>query len=174
MEFVDSKKDVEGLNPFNMGRVFLGVEDVVPCTSLAVLKILEHEKIDVKGKDVVVVNHSNIVGKPLVGLLLNRDATVGVCHVFTKDLKKFCLNADVIVSAAGVKNLIKKDMVKPGCFVVDVGIIPTESGVCGDVDFENVEKVAGFITPVPGGAGPVTIACSLENMVQTFRNCVEE
>lgn len=174
MEFVDSEKDVEGFNPFNMGRTLLGDESVVPCTSLAVLKILEYEKMVLKGKDVVVVNHSNVVGKPLTALLLNRDATVCVCHVFTKDLKKYCLNADVVVSAAGVKGLIKEDMVKPGCFVVDVGIISTESGVCGDVDFENVKKVAGFITPVPGGVGPVTIACSLENMIQTFRNCVEE
>lgn len=174
MEFVDSEKDVEGFNPFNMGGTLLGKEGMVPCTPLAVLKILEYEGFDVKGKNVVVVNHSNVVGKPLGVLLLNRDATVSVCNVFTKDLESFCVDADVVVSAAGVKGLIKKDMVKPGCFVVDVGIIPTKDGVVGDVDFENVKEVAGCITPVPGGVGPVTIACSLLNMVKTFRKCVEE
>jgi methylenetetrahydrofolate dehydrogenase (NADP+) / methenyltetrahydrofolate cyclohydrolase len=168
---IDPEKDVEGLHPFNIGKTLLGEENLVPCTPLAVIKILEHEKIKLKGKNVVIVNHSEVVGKPLSCLFLNRDSTVSVCHVYTKNLKSFTKNADVLVSAAGVKNLIKKDMVNSDCFVLDVGIIPTDEGVTGDVCFDEVSKVVDRITPVPGGVGPVTVACSLLNMVKTFKNC---
>lgn len=171
---LDPKKDVEGLTPFNMGRTLIGDEDIIPITPLSVLTILKHEKTQLQGKDIVIINHSNLVGKPLSCLLLNRNATVTVCHVFTKDLKNYTAKADILISAAGVPKLIKADHVKNNAFVIDVGIIKTQSGVCGDVDFESVKEKAGKITPVPGGVGPVTVACSLINMIKTFKNCFEE
>lgn len=174
MNAIDPKKDVEGLNPYNMGRTLLGNERLVPCTPLSVLQILEHENVDLKGKDVVIVNHSNIVGKPLAALLLNRNATVSICHVFTKEAKKYTTNADILITATGIPKLITKDLVKEDAFVIDVGIIKTKDGVCGDVDFDPVKEKAGKITPVPGGVGPVTIASSLKNMIKTYKNCLEE
>ncbi len=171
MNAIDPKKDVEGFHPLNMGRTLIGDEHLVPCTPLAVLTILEHEHFDVKGKDVVVVNHSTVVGKPLTMLLLNRNATVSTCHVYTKHLKQYTSLADVLITAAGVPKLITNDHVKEGAFVIDVGIIQTKDGVCGDVDFQAVKEKAGKLTPVPGGVGPVTIACSLQNMMKTYRNC---
>ena len=171
MNAIDPKKDVEGFHPLNMGRTLIGDEHLVPCTPLAVLTILEHEHFDVKGKDVVVVNHSTVVGKPLTMLLLNRNATVSTCHVYTKHLKQYTSLADVLITAAGVPKLITKDHVKEDAFVIDVGIIQTKDGVCGDVDFQAVKEKAGKLTPVPGGVGPVTIACSLQNMMKTYRNC---
>ena len=171
---LDAKKDVEGLSPVNMGRTLNGDEYIVPITPLSVLTILEHEKTELKGKNVVIINHSNHVGKPLAALLLNRNSTVTVCHVFTKNLKDYTTKADILITGTGVRNLVKKDFVKKGAFVIDVGIINTEKGICGDVDFENVKTIAGKITPVPGGVGPVTVACSLKNMIKTFRNCIEE
>ena len=168
---VHPNKDVEGLHPENLGRTLLGEERIIPITPLSVLTILEHEKTKFEGKDVVIINHSNIVGKPLAALFLNRNCSVSVCNVFTKDLKKYTKNADIIVTASGVPKLITKDHVKKGAFVLDVGIVKTRTGVCGDVDFESVKKVAGKITPVPGGVGPVTVACSLKNMLKTFSFC---
>ena len=173
MNAVDPKKDVEGFNPYNMGQTLIGDEHITPCTPLAVLTILEYENTDLKGKDIVVVNHSNVVGKPLTALFLNRDATVSVCHVFTKNLHQYTCNADILITAAGVPKLITKDHVKKDAFVIDVGIIPTKDGICGDVDFNEVKAKAGKLTPVPGGVGPVTIACSLKNMLKTFRNCMD-
>jgi len=174
MSSLNPKKDVEGLTPLNMGKTLVGDEYIVPCTPLAVLKILEEEKIRLQGKDIVIVNHSNIVGKPLIALFLNRNATVSITHVFTKDLKKFTTGADILVTASGIPKLIKKEHVKTGSFVVDVGIIKTSDGIIGDVDFESVKNIAGKITPVPGGVGPVTVACSLVNMAKTFKNCMEK
>lgn len=170
---LNPKKDVEGFNPENLGKTLIGDEGIVPCTPLSVLTILEHEKTKFEGKDVVIVNHSNIVGKPLAALFLNRNATVSVCHVFTKDLKYYSSKADILVSATGVPKIITSDLIKKGSFVVDVGIIKTKEGIVGDVDFESVKNKAGKITPVPGGVGPVTVACSLINIVKTFKNCVE-
>lgn len=174
LSLVDPRKDVEGLTPFNLGSLMMGEERIVPCTPLAVLKVLEHEKVELKSRDVVIVNHSPVVGKPLAALMLNRNATVKVCHVYTKDLKQYTRNADVLVTAAGVPGLIRGSHVKEDAVVVDVGITKTFNGVKGDVDFDEVKKVAGVITPVPGGVGPVTVACFLENMLKTYRNCVEE
>jgi methylenetetrahydrofolate dehydrogenase (NADP+)/methenyltetrahydrofolate cyclohydrolase len=170
---LNPEKDVEGFNPINMGKTLIGDEYIIPCTPLAVLTILEHENIDPKGLDITIVNHSNVVGKPLTSLFLNRNATVSICHVFTKNMKKYTSTADILITAAGVANLIKEEHVKKDAFVIDVGIIKTENGICGDVDFDSVKKIAGKITPVPGGVGPVTVACSLINMVKTYKNCVE-
>jgi methylenetetrahydrofolate dehydrogenase (NADP+)/methenyltetrahydrofolate cyclohydrolase len=169
---LEPTKDVEGFHPVNMGNSLLGEEKIVPCTPLAVLKILEYEKTKLKGADIAIVNHSNIVGKPLTALLLNRNASVSVCHVFTKDLASYTKKADILISAAGVANLINSKHIKKNCFVIDVGIINTEEGITGDVDFDDVKSVAGKITPVPGGVGPVTVACSLENMVKTTEYCI--
>lgn len=174
MSSIDPKKDVEGFHPYNMGRTLLGNESIVPCTPLSVLTILEHEQVDLKGKDVCIVNHSNVVGKPLAALLLNRNATVLVCHVFTQDSKQYTSKADVLITGAGVPKLITADHVKKDAFVIDVAIIPTKSGIRGDVDFESVKEKAGKITPVPGGVGPVTIASALKNMIKTYKNCFED
>lgn len=168
------KKDVEGLHPVNLGKTLMGEEDIIPITPLSVITILDYEKTKYQGKDVVIVNHSNIVGKPLSALFLNRNCSISVCHIYTKNLKKYTKNADILVTAAGVPNLITKNHVKKDAFVLDVGIVKTKNGVCGDVDFDSVKEIAGKITPVPGGVGPVTVACSLLNMVKTFKNCVEE
>jgi len=174
MSAIGPKKDVEGLNPYNMGKTFIGDECIVPCTPLAVLTILEHEKTKLKGKEVVIVNHSTVVGKPLVALFLNRNATVSVCHIFTKNVKQHTSKADIIVTATGIPGLITKDYVKNGALVIDVGIAEAKNDICGDVDFDSVKEKAGKITPVPGGVGPVTVACSLKNMLKTYKNCVEE
>lgn len=173
MSTINPKKDVEGFNPVNMGGTLSGDEKIVPCTPLAVLTILEYEKTYLQGKDIVIVNHSNVVGKPLAALFLNRNATVSVCHIFSKDIKEYTTKAEIIVTAAGKANLITQDHVAHDAFVIDVGIVPTKDGICGDVDFESVSKKAGKLTPVPGGVGPVTIACSLKNMLKTYHNCVE-
>ena len=172
MRAVDPVKDVEGLHPFNMGCTLVGDEHLVPITPLSVLTILGHEKIKLEGKEVVIVNHSNLVGKPLAALLLNRNATVSVCHVFTKDIKRYTVGADILISAVGKPRLITIDHVKKGAFVVDVGIVKTKDSVCGDVDFDRVKQKAGIITPVPGGVGPVTVACSTVNMLKTFKGCL--
>jgi methylenetetrahydrofolate dehydrogenase (NADP+)/methenyltetrahydrofolate cyclohydrolase len=174
MTAVKPSKDIEGFHPVNLGNTMIGTEHLVPCTPLAVLKILEHAKVPLQGKDIVIVNHSMVVGKPLAALFLNRNATVAVCHVFTKDLKRYTKNADIVVSAAGVPRLITSEHVKDQAVVIDVGIIETKDGVCGDVDFQNVKEKTSVITPVPGGVGPVTIACALSNMVKTYRNCLEK
>ena len=174
MSAIDPKKDVEGFNPYNMGKTIIGDEYIVPCTPLAILTILKHEKIDLKGKEIVIINHSTVVGKPLTTLLLNRNATVTVCHIFTKDTKQHSSNADIIITATGIPGLITKDYVKNGAFVIDVGIAETNDGISGDVNFDSVKEKAGKITPVPGGVGPVTIACSLENMLKTYKNCMME
>jgi methylenetetrahydrofolate dehydrogenase (NADP+)/methenyltetrahydrofolate cyclohydrolase len=166
---IDPAKDVEGVHPFNMGMTLLNREFLVPCTPLAVIKILEHEGVGVRGKDVVIVNHSNIVGKPLAAMMLNRNATVSVCHVYTDDLMKYTGNADIIVSGAGVKGLITEKHVGEGSIVIDVGIVKEGEKVYGDVDFDSVKEKAGMITPVPGGVGPVTIACMLENSLRAYR-----
>ncbi len=165
---IDPKKDVDGFTAYNIGKMFLSTdfEDLAPCTPRGAIKMLEYYDIDIKGKEAVVVGHSNIVGKPLSTMLLNRDATVTTCHIHTKDLASHTLRADILCVAVGKPNLITADMVKDGAVVVDIGVNRLESGkLCGDVDFENVEKKASYVSPVPGGAGPMTVACLMENVV---------
>jgi methylenetetrahydrofolate dehydrogenase (NADP+)/methenyltetrahydrofolate cyclohydrolase len=173
MQVIDSRKDVEGLNPVNLGRTLIGDEYLIPCTPLSVLTILEHEDVVLRGKDIVIINHSNVVGKPLAAILLNRNATVAICHVFTKNLKQYTSKADILITGAGVPKLITADHIKENAIILDVGIVETKDGICGDVDFSAVKEKARIISPVPGGVGPVTIACALKNMVKTYRNCVE-
>jgi methylenetetrahydrofolate dehydrogenase (NADP+)/methenyltetrahydrofolate cyclohydrolase len=165
MEAISPAKDADGFHPYNMGKLMIGDEGLVPCTPHGVIRALEEYNIPVKGKNVVIVGHSNVVGKPMATMFLNRNATVSVCHVFTDDLKKYTLGADILVVAAGVKHLIKADMVKEEVVVFDVGITKEESGVYGDVDFENVIQKASLITPVPGGVGPLTVAMLMKHVL---------
>jgi methylenetetrahydrofolate dehydrogenase (NADP+)/methenyltetrahydrofolate cyclohydrolase len=150
-----------------------GSETCIPCTPQSVLTILDHEKINVQGKDVVIINHSTIVGKPLAVLLLNRNATVTVCHVFTNDIRQYTTKADILITATGKPRFLTPEHIKLNACVIDVGIVTTKEGVCGDVDFERVKEKAQKITPVPGGVGPVTIACCLQNIVKTYKSCIE-
>jgi len=165
MEAITSTKDADGFHPYNMGKLMIGDEGLVPCTPHGVIRVLEEYNVSVKGKNVVIIGHSNVVGKPMAAMFLNRNATVSVCHVFTDNLKKYTLEADILVVAAGVKYLIKADMVKEGVVIFDVGITKEENGVYGDVDFENVIKKASLLTPVPGGVGPITIAMLMKHVL---------
>lgn len=158
-------KDVDGFHPYNNGAVMDGEERLVSATPKGVIRLLEEYGIGFDGREVVVVNHTIVLGRPLSMLLMNRDATVTVCNHLTKDLGRHTLGADILVSGAGVPRLIKADMVREGAVVVDAGISFLEGRVRGDVDYENVEKKASYITPVPGGVGPMTIACLLRNTV---------
>ncbi len=160
---VDPLKDVDGFNPLNMGALMAGDESMVAATPKGVIRLLEEYKVPLEGKEVVIVNHSTVVGKPLAMLFLNRWATVTVCHVKTRDLAAHTREADILVSATGVPHIIKEDMVKDDAVVVDVGISKKGGETVGDVDYENVKEKASYITPVPGGAGPMTIAMLLEN-----------
>ncbi len=170
LELVAPDKDVDGFHPFNVGRLTTGLDGFVPCTPLGVMELLSEYDIDVKGKNCCVVGASNIVGKPMASLLLNANATVEICHIFTDDLKKHTHNADMIFVGAGVINLIKEDMVKEGAVIVDIGINRAEDGrLVGDVDFENVSKKCSYITPVPGGVGPMTIAMLLSNTLKAAK-----
>jgi len=165
MEAISPAKDADGFHPYNMGKLMIGDEGLVPCTPHGIIRALEEYDVPVKGKNAVIVGHSNVVGKPMAAMLLNRNATVSVCHIFTDDLKKYTLGADIIVVAAGVKHLIKADMVKEGVVIFDAGITQEEGGVFGDVDFKNVIQKASLVTPVPGGVGPMTIAMLMKHVL---------
>ena len=170
LEVIDPKKDVDGFHAYNVGRLVTGLDTFVPCTPLGVMKMFEEYNIDLEGKDVCVVGASNIVGKPMASLLLNANATVTVTHIFTKDLKAHTSKADIVVVGVGVPGLIKEDMVKEGAIVIDIGINRLENGkLVGDVDFENVSKKCSYITPVPGGVGPMTIAMLLSNTLKSAK-----
>ena len=166
---INPKKDVDGFNAYNIGKMFLSpeFEDLPPATPLGIVKLLDHYNIPIQGQEVVVVGHSNIVGKPISIMMLNRNATVTTCHIHTKDLASHTRRADILIVAVGKPNLITADMVKEGVVVVDVGMNKTRDGkLCGDVDFANVSKKASYITPVPGGVGPMTVAALILNTVR--------
>ncbi len=170
LELVTPEKDVDGFHPFNVGRLVTNLDGFVPCTPLGVMELLKEYNIDVKGKNCVVVGASNIVGKPMASLLLNADATVEICHIFTDDLKKHTLNADIVLVGVGVINLITEDMVKDDVIIIDIGVSRTKEGkLVGDVDFENVSKKSSYITPSPGGVGPMTIAMLLSNTLKAAK-----
>ncbi len=170
LELVDPAKDVDGFHPFNVGRLVTNLDGFVPCTPLGVMALLKEYDIDVKGKNCVVVGASNIVGKPMASLLLNAEATVEICHIYTDNLKRHTLNADMIFVGVGVINLITPDMVKPDVVIVDIGVSRTEEGkLVGDVDFEAVSKKSSYITPSPGGVGPMTIAMLLSNTLKAAK-----
>lgn len=169
LKAIPPEKDVDGFHTENVGALALGERGTVACTPLGVLELLKRYRIPLAGKHAVVVGRSRIVGRPMALLLLNEDATVTVCHSKTANLKEQCLRADVLIAAVGKPRLITKDMVKEGAVVIDVGMNRTEDGLCGDVDFENVAEKASYLTPVPGGVGPMTIAMLLKNTVACAR-----
>jgi methylenetetrahydrofolate dehydrogenase (NADP+)/methenyltetrahydrofolate cyclohydrolase len=175
LERISATKDVDGFHLYNVGGLVTGNTIFPPCTPFGVQKLLEHEKIDVEGRNVVVVGHSNIVGKPMALMLLQQDATVCICHKKTRDLANFTILADILVVATGVPGLILPQMVRTGAVVIDVGINRLPDGrITGDVDFEGVRQKASYITPVPGGVGPMTRAMLLHNTVASAERAIAE
>ena len=169
IEAITPIKDVDGFHPANVANLWLGVDCMVPCTPKGIMKIIERMGINPDGKTAVVVGRSNIVGKPVAKLLLDANATVIIAHTHTADLRQVCLQADILVVAAGSQNLVRGDMIKPGAAVIDVGIGRNAEGkLCGDVAFEEASQKASFITPVPGGVGPMTITMLMENTIECF------
>jgi methylenetetrahydrofolate dehydrogenase (NADP+)/methenyltetrahydrofolate cyclohydrolase len=167
IETISPAKDVDGFHVASAGALMVGQPGFWPCTPYGCLKMLDAIGYDLKGKHAVVIGRSNIVGKPMALMLLGRDATVTICHSRTRDLKAMTLQADVVVAAVGKRDVLTRDMVKPGAVVIDVGMNRNDEGkLCGDVDFAGVKEVAGWITPVPGGVGPMTRAMLLVNTIE--------
>lgn len=171
LEKIDPNKDVDGFHAINVGKLSSGLDGFVPCTPLGIMKLLDNYGINIQGLNALVIGRSNIVGKPMANLLLNAGATVTIAHSKTKDLKSVALNADLIVVAVGKANFLKGDMVKNGAIVIDVGINRNEDGkLVGDCEFNSVSPKCSFITPVPGGVGPMTIAMLLSNTLKSAKN----
>ena len=169
-EKIDYRKDVDGFNPINVGKLMIGQDGFIPCTPYGIVRMLEEYNIPVEGKNAVVIGRSNIVGKPLSQCLLNKNATVTVCHSRTRDIQNVTKNADILISAVGKLNMVTEDMVKDGAVVIDVGMNRKENGkLAGDVDFENVKEKTSYITPVPGGVGPMTIAMLMNNVIKATK-----
>ncbi|MFP6162024.1 bifunctional methylenetetrahydrofolate dehydrogenase/methenyltetrahydrofolate cyclohydrolase FolD [Helicobacter pylori] len=169
LEAIDPSKDVDGFHPLNIGKLCTQKESFLPATPMGVMRLLKHYHIGIKGKDVAIIGASNIIGKPLSMLMLNAGASVSVCHILTKDISFYTQNADIVCVGVGKPDLIKASMLKKGAVVVDIGINHLNDGrIVGDVDFTNAQKVAGFITPVPKGVGPMTIVSLLENTLIAF------
>ncbi len=169
IETIDPSKDVDGFHPMNVGNLSSGYESSVPCTPLGCYLLIKKIQPNLNGKKAVVVGRSNLNGKPMTQLLLKENCTVTITHSKTKDLKAECLEADIIVAAVGIPELVKGDWVKKDTIVIDVGINKTDKGIVGDVDFDEVSKIAKALTPVPGGVGPMTIACLLKNTIDCFK-----
>ncbi len=170
IEAISPKKDVDAFHAVNVGKIMIGDYDFLPCTPAGVMELLAYYNIDIEGKECVVLGRSNIVGKPMSMLLLHKNGTVTICHSRTKNLAEVCKRADILVAAVGIARFVTADMVKENAVVIDVGINRMDNGkLCGDVDFENVQKVASYITPVPGGVGPMTIATLMKNTLTAFK-----
>ena len=170
IELIAPEKDVDAFHASNVGKIMIGDFDFLPCTPAGVMEMLDYYNIEIAGKECVVVGRSNIVGKPMAMLLLHRNGTVTVCHSKTKNLKEVCKRADILVAAVGIPKFVSGDMIKEGAVVIDVGINRTADGkLCGDVDFAEAEKLASYITPVPGGVGPMTIAVLMKNTLTAFK-----
>jgi methylenetetrahydrofolate dehydrogenase (NADP+)/methenyltetrahydrofolate cyclohydrolase len=169
IETIDPSKDVDGLHPVNVGNLTSGYDSTIPCTPLGCYLLIKNTEKNLNGKHAVIIGRSNLNGKPMTQLLLKENCTVTITHSKTKDLKAECKRADIIVAAVGKPKLVKADWVKKDAIVIDVGINKTDSGLVGDVDFDEVSKIAKAITPVPGGVGPMTIACLLSNTVECFK-----
>ena len=168
---INYKKDVDGFNPINVGKLSIGEDCFVSCTPAGVIKMLEEYNIEIEGKNVVIIGRSNIVGKPLIQCILRKNGTVTMCHSRTKNIKQITKNADILIAALGKPKFVTQDMIKDGAVIIDVGINRTEDGkLVGDVDFENVKNNASYITPVPGGVGPMTIAMLMTNVVKAAKN----
>ncbi|MBE6631083.1 MAG: bifunctional methylenetetrahydrofolate dehydrogenase/methenyltetrahydrofolate cyclohydrolase FolD [Ruminococcaceae bacterium] len=172
---IDPRKDVDAFHPINVGKIMIGKYDFLPCTPAGVMEMLSYYEIDPKGKNCVVIGRSNIVGKPMAMLLLHKDATVTVCHSKTRDLKKICKEADILVAAVGKAEFVTEDMVKEGAVVIDVGMNRNSEGkLVGDVDYKNVFEKCSYISPVPGGVGPMTISMLMKNTLKAsalWQNC---
>ena len=169
IDAIDPNKDVDGFHPNNVGNLSSGYESSIPCTPLGCHLLIKEIEPNLNGKKAVVLGRSNLNGKPMTQLLLKENCTVTIAHSKTKNLKEECLKADILVVAVGIPKLVKGDWVKKGSIVIDVGINKTDEGIVGDVDFEEVSKFAKAITPVPGGVGPMTIACLLKNTIECFK-----
>lgn len=174
-EKISPKKDVDGFNAVNVGKLSIGQDAFISCTPYGIIKMLEEYNIETEGKHTVILGRSNIVGKPMIQCMLNKNATVTVCHSRTKNIAEITRNADILIAAIGKPKFVTEDMVKDDVVVIDVGINRMEDGtLCGDVDFENVSKKASYITPVPGGVGPMTIAMLIYNVVKAAKNTLED
>lgn len=169
INYIARNKDVDGLTDTNIGKLFNNKSGLVSCTPLGIMKLLEKEEIDVSGKNVTIIGRSTLVGKPLLGLLLNNDATVTICHSKTENLTKHTKNADILIVAVGKKHFITEDMVRDDAIVIDVGINKEDDKLYGDVDFDKVKTKAKKITPVPGGVGPMTVAMLMTNVVTAYQ-----
>lgn len=174
IETIEPSKDVDGFTSANMGKLALGIEELVSCTPKGVIKLIESTGKEFEGARACIVGHGLTVGTPLSLMLLNRNSTVTVCDKYTQNLGHETMRAEILISCAGVPGLIKKEMVKEKAIVIDVGINRVEGKLCGDVAFEEVKEIAGFITPVPGGVGPMTVACLMENTVIAAENVLRE
>lgn len=166
---IKPEKDVDGFHPYNVGLLNIGEDCLMPCTPFGVMNMMADYGIEIAGKNAVVVGRSNIVGKPIAAMLLKANATVTVCHSKTKDLSGVCAKADILVAAIGKAKFIKKEFVKDGAVVIDVGINRVDGKLCGDVDFEDVKDKCSYITPVPGGVGPMTITTLMQNTLKAFK-----
>ncbi|MFL2947669.1 MAG: bifunctional methylenetetrahydrofolate dehydrogenase/methenyltetrahydrofolate cyclohydrolase FolD [Nitrospinales bacterium] len=170
LQAIDPKKDVDGFHPVNVGKLVVGNALLTPCTPTGIIELLDHYDIEISGKHAVIIGRSNIVGKPVSMLLLQRNATITICHSRTKDLEEVTRSADIIVAAVGRANFVTEEMVSEGTVVIDVGINRVDGKLTGDVDFEPVARKASHITPVPGGVGPMTIALLMENTLKAFKD----
>lgn len=166
---VSHKKDIDGLTDINAGLLFHNKDTLIPCTPKGIMEMLDYYNISVSGKHVVIVGRSELVGRPLMSLMLNNNATVTICHSYTSNLKDICKKADILVAAVGKKHMITKDMVKKGAVVIDVGINRDDGKLYGDVDFDNVKDIASYITPVPGGVGQMTVLALYQNLLKAYR-----
>ncbi|MBQ5590065.1 MAG: bifunctional methylenetetrahydrofolate dehydrogenase/methenyltetrahydrofolate cyclohydrolase FolD [Clostridia bacterium] len=169
IDYIDAKKDVDAFSPVNVGKIMIGDYDFLPCTPAGVMELLKHYEIEVEGKECVVIGRSNIVGKPMSMLLLHKNGTVTTCHSRTKDLKEVCKRADILVAAVGIAEFVTADMVKEGAVVIDVGMNRKDGKLCGDVKFDEVSEKASYITPVPGGVGPMTIGMLMKNTLKAAK-----
>lgn len=169
-ETIDPKKDVDGFHPISVGQACIGQDTFIPCTPLGIVRLLEEYKIPIEGKNVVILGRSNIVGKPLMQCMLKKNATVTICHSKTRNIQEITKQADILIVAIGKPKFITEEMVKENAVVIDVGMNRLENGkLCGDIDFEGVEKKVSYITPVPGGVGPMTIAMLMQNVVKATK-----
>ena len=169
IEMIDPLKDVDGFHPTNVGNLSSGYQSMIPCTPLGCYLLIKNIESDLNGKKAVIIGRSNLNGKPMAQLLLKENCTVTITHSKTKDLKAECLAADIVVAAVGIPELVKRDWIKKDAIIIDVGINKTDKGIVGDVAFDEVSKNAKAITPVPGGVGPMTIACLLKNTIDCFK-----
>ena len=173
LQAIDPNKDVDGFHPINVGKLVVGNALLTPCTPSGIIKLLDHYEIDISGKHAVVLGRSNIVGKPVSMLLLQRNATITICHSRTKNLEEITRSADILVAAIGRANFVTENMVRKGAIVIDVGINRVDGKLTGDINFEPVSKKASYITPVPGGVGPMTITLLMENTLKAFKESID-